>query len=198
MAYKKYKQFRIPDHDYSTAGYYFVTICSKNRECLFGSVVGDKVELTAIGQIVHDFWQQIPDHNDYIDLDAFVVMPNHIHGIIVIDRGCRNGRRNGRKTVLETDYAHGLSTVPTTKRGFQPEPKSLSIMIRNYKAAVTTEIRRKKLSKIVWQPRFYDHVIRDEISLLNIREYIHENPINWKKDRNYSCFVGQNTGGSVE
>jgi len=186
MVYKLQKQYRLPGYDYSLDGYYFVTICTRGRECLFGEVRDNQMQLSQLGKVIDGFWTKIPDHFTYAQMDEFVVMPNHVHGIIVIDHGRRNGRRNGRKTVRKPKIRHGLSTVPTviSKKHLQPQPKSLSIIVRNYKAAVTGESRRQNYSHDLWQPRFHDHVIRDEDSLNRIRLYIQENVFNWGKDRN--------------
>ncbi len=89
MLYKSQKQYRYKEYDYSQDGFYFVTICCKNREMFFGDVVVGKMQLSEIGKIAEKFWLEIPDHFSFVKLDKFIIMPNHIHGIIEIDN-CRN------------------------------------------------------------------------------------------------------------
>ena len=86
MVYKLQKQYRLPGYDYSRSGVYFVTICTKDRECYFGEIVDDKVVLSETGRIAKNFWLEIPDRFENVILDAWVIMPNHVHGILVIDK----------------------------------------------------------------------------------------------------------------
>ena len=166
------KTTRLKNYDYSTDGYYFVTICVKNNSCLFGNVNNGKIALSETGKIAEIFWQEIPDHFPFIRLDEFIIMPNHIHGIIIINR---------------RDVACNVSTEKTanTKKMSIISPKrgSLSSVIRSYKSNCTKTINKiQNKFNFQWQPRFYDHIIRDEKSLHNIREYIIHNPLNWDTD----------------
>jgi REP element-mobilizing transposase RayT len=156
---------RLKEYDYSQPGEYFVTLCTHEKVCVFGEVVEDEVQLTPMGEIAKRCWEEIPKHFPNVELDEHVVMPNHIHGIIVLND-------HGRDVQLN---------VPTR---LSPRRGSLSVIIRTYKAAVTAECRDKKYSEFRWQSRFYDHVIRDGQDLDRIREYIIENPIKWYLDEN--------------
>jgi exodeoxyribonuclease VII large subunit len=208
--YKLQKQYRLKGYDYSGNGWYYVTICTAKRRLLFGDVINEIVDLSKIGKIVEKYWRGIPRHFKYTQLDEFVVMPNHLHGIVVINRsnrgdGCRNGvytvptdnvrdgihpgRNGGIYTVptnlLPNDPFDEDKTVRNNKEGLHPQPNSLSIIIREFKAAVTRWVRSNSNVKNVWQSRFYDRIIRDDEELENIREYIRDNPARWEDDRNF-------------
>ncbi len=159
-------------------GYYFTTICTKNHLCYFGDIVDDEMMLNDIGEIAIKYWLEIPKHFNNVILDEFTVMPNHVHGILII-----NGNNNCR------DVACNVSTDNTTETNFMsqisPKPLSLSTIIRSYKSAVTKTINQKhEHGYFAWQPRFYDHIICNEQSFHNIRQYIINNPLMWNRDRN--------------
>jgi REP element-mobilizing transposase RayT len=150
---------RLKAWDYSRAGGYFVTICVKDRDCCLGGINNNEVSLSPFGGIVSRCWEEIPSHFSSVSLDEFVVMPNHVHGIIVI---------NGRD---------GACPVSTKK---QP---SLSVIVGAFKSAVTRKIHSEMpASAFIWQERFFDHVIRNDVDLDRVREYIHNNPLQWALD----------------
>ncbi len=174
--FKTHKQYRLPDADYSANGGYYVTICAHNHQCVFGDIINQKVELSSVGKIAHEFWEEIPNHVAFVKLDKFVIMPDHMHGILFIEN--KNNTNNFPRR-------HGQLTVPTKHtltilNPLQPQPDSLSIIIRTYKGAVTARCREKFNINPIWQPRFHDHIIRDENDLNRIREYIINNPENWE------------------
>ena len=144
---------RLKGYDYSGPGAYYITIVTRNRECLFGDVVNDKMILNESGKIADKYWKEIPEHFPNAILDEYIVMPNHLHGIINLD-------------------------TSTEKR--QP----IGVIINQYKRACTIEIRKFNIN-FGWHPRFHDHIIRNEKSLNNIRQYIINNPLNWKSDKNF-------------
>src|SRR3970040_2590542 len=151
-------------------GDYFVTICTKNQECVSGRIADGKMVLTRIGNIVKRYWLEVPEHFQNVKLDEFVIMPNHIHGIVIIEnQHCR-------------DAINGVST-----RAHNPmlSGNSLSKIIRWYKGRCTFEVNKiQNTIHFAWQPRFYDHIIRNEKLLQKIREYIHNNPLKWGIDEN--------------
>jgi len=161
---------RLPYWDYASAGWYFVTVCTKSRELFFGNVEGGQVVLSALGAIAQRFWTEIPEHCSGVEVDQWVIMPNHVHGIIVINETVRETRR---------DVACNVSTAPAPS--ISPRAGSLSAIIRSYKSAVTREARLQGF-RFAWQSRFYDHVIRDDKSLFQIREYLAHNPLGWDRD----------------
>ncbi len=156
MRYTTHKQIRLPYYNYASSAYYFITICTKNRVPLFGSIVDGIVELSWIGEIVDRCWKYIPTSAPYAIIDASVIMPDHFHGIVYINN---------------PEEKNSIS-----EKAFKPQKRSLSIVIRNFKSAVVAQARKTDPAIVVWQNRFYDHIIRNEQSLQNIRNYIANNP----------------------
>ena len=174
VRYKNKKQHRLKEYDYSNSGYYYVTICTKNKNNYFGEVVDGKMKLAGIGDIAENFWLKIPDTYNNVILDEWIIMPNHIHGIIVIQNIMNNRGDSNCKD------RNAPRHVPT---GLQPLCKnSLSSIINHYKGNVKRWCNKNGYEYFLWQSRFYDHIIRNEKSLFNIRKYIINNPINWDID----------------
>ncbi len=171
---------RLPGWDYASAGWYFVTICTRGRQPFFGRIANGEMYLSPIGETAVQFWQEIPRHTAaHVSLDAFVVMPNHVHGIIVI---------HDKPTVVETLQCNVSTTTDDVDKNpmsaISPRAGSLGAIIRSYKSAVTRWCRQNGYPEFAWQARFYDHIIRNEKALRNIRQYIFENPLRWERDRN--------------
>jgi REP element-mobilizing transposase RayT len=154
----------LKSYDYSQDGYYFVTICAENRKEWFGKVEKGEMILNQYGKIANQCWDDLPNHYLNCSLDSFVVMLNHIHGIIVII--------NKDVTIV----GNGLKPFPT---------HGLSEMIRGFKTFSSRKINEeiKNDNKFQWQKSFYDHVIRNETELYRIRDYIKNNPLKWDLDR---------------
>lgn len=159
---------RLQDWDYSTTGWYSVTICTKEKKCYFGDVMSGKVVLSELGEIVYKEWMKIKEIRSGVDLDEFVIMPNHVHGIIVITNDHINN--------VET---HGHASLQLNNIVKQ----NLSNIIRGLKGSITTKIRSSCNDQFAWQPRFYEHIIRNEKSLFQIRKYIQLNPLKWEIDK---------------
>ena len=181
---------RLPGWDYRSSGYYFVTICTKGREPFFGEVVDGSVVLSTIGQIVGAEWRGIEVRRRDVEVDEWVVMPNHIHGIVIL---C------GRPTV-ETPHRlpaeNALSAGAPLSNGGDAErfqrgastasrlaAGSLGAIIGQFKSRSTKRILRAGYRNFRWQPRFYDHIIRNERSLNDICRYIAHNPKKWELDK---------------
>jgi len=180
---------RLQKWDYGWNGSYFITICTRGRQCFFGKIINRSMLLSAIGEIAEKFWFTIPDHFPFIKLDAFVVMPNHVHGIIIIDK--KNGEKNVGAGAVETRHCL-VSTTPSPrslaspktigqKRFQNPGKNNLSSIIGSYKSVVSKHAHKIN-AEFEWQERFYDHIIRDYRSFKNIRNYIKRNPENWNRD----------------
>ncbi len=179
MAYKKQKQYRLPDHDYAQAGEYFNTICTKDQEHFLGEVQQGVMVLSEVGRIAQTHLLEIPDRFSNVVLDEWVVMPNHIHMILIIVGDRRN-------MINHVPTINHVSTVTTNKSGILNNPMELPVdtigkMMRWYKGRVSYECRKSGL-EFKWQARFHDHVIRDRSSLDNIRQYIQDNPLCWEED----------------
>ncbi len=134
------------------------------------------MQLSQVGKIAQKHWQEIPEHFDDVDIDEYVIMPNHVHGIIVINKPRR-------------DVACYVSTnnddMHQTMSKLSPKPGSLGTIIRSYKSSVTRWCHHFDDDLFRWQPRFYENIIRGEKSLNNVRQYIIHNPAKWLEDQNY-------------
>jgi putative transposase len=188
------KSTRLKNFDYSQNGYYFITICTKNHEYFFGEVKNDKMVLNKIGKIAEKFWLEAPNHFSNAKLDEFIIMPNHIHSIVII-KNYNAELCHVEPSVIETypletypletcpvETCHGMSLRKTNKFS-KPIKKSLSMIINHYKGAVKRHCNKKDIV-FAWQSKFYDHIIRNDKSLKNIREYIKYNPLKWDLDEN--------------
>ena len=177
------KSTRYSGWNYADEGYYFVTICTYGKEEFFGKVLNGKMQLNDIGKIVAEEWLKTPKIRKNITLDEWIIMPNHIHGIIIIEYKIDDGVETHCNTQkVET---HCNASLREYKNKFGPQSNNLSAIIRGFKG-ITTKIICEKFSKInfTWQSRFYDRIIRNERELNNVRNYIYNNPIKWESDKN--------------
>ena len=149
MEFENRKSTRIDGYDYSTPNYYFVTICTHNRRCIFGK----PANLNIYGKLAEECLLRIPKFYPTIKVDKFVVMPNHVHAIIIVEAG--NGEQNR---------------------------SNLTMVIGQYKMSVTKRIRRINVDERVWQRSFHDHIIRNQSGYQKIWEYIDNNPLKWEED----------------
>lgn len=163
---------RLPHWDYGQAGYYYVTICTKGRLPFFGSVEDGDVLLSAIGEIVAEEWVITGEIRPNVELDAWGIMPNHIHLILAITYKIESTRVKTRRRHVSTDAATQKWAANT-----------LGSIIGQFKSKCTKRIWAAGYKEFAWQPRFYDRIIQTEESLIKAREYIAANPVNWHKDR---------------
>ena len=152
---------RLKEWDYSIPWWYYITICTKDMRCWFGEVKNGEVNLNKYGKIAKKCFEEIPKHFKSVDIDYFVIMPNHVHGIIIINDAVETRDR----VSLQNDEKFG-----------KPLKNSLPVIINQYKGSVTRKIRKSGSPFFQWQPRFYDHIIRNEKDLHRIRTYIKNNP----------------------
>jgi REP element-mobilizing transposase RayT len=172
-----------------------VTVVVKERICQFGRVVIDAVDLSELGRAADACWRQIPEHHEHVGLDEHVVMPNHVHGIVIINEKPRGGVHG--RDVHGRDVQLNVPTENTSKRignSISPVKGSLSAIIRTFKAAVTTWSRANGYPEFAWQGRFHDHIIRNEVDLFRIRTYIRNNPLKWALDEENPDNVGSAEG----
>jgi REP element-mobilizing transposase RayT len=162
---------RLKNYDYTLPGMYFITINSKNKRPLFGGIEDSLMKLSQIGLIAENCWKRLPDHFDNIRLDRFIVMPDHIHGIITITHRTEKTGKLCLETIQKKDKAMAA---------ISPKTGSLGNIIRSYKSAVA-RFSHEFMPDFEWQPGYYDHIIRDFDELLRIQEYIKENPSNYEK-----------------
>ena len=175
---------RLPEYDYASVGYYFVTVCAHQHRCVFGEIQNDEMQVNAVGQIVEACWREIPRHFAHSGLDVFIVMPNHVHGIVVINE------MEAPSASMNKDQPDGRGTAcraPTREEFGKPVHGSLATIIRSFKSACTKQINvlRRTPGQSVWQRGFYDRVIRDEVELRAVREYIVYNPLKWDLDEEH-------------
>ena len=156
---KQRKATRLKDYDYSTCGFYFVTICTKDGKEWFGEIESGEMIFSRSGRIAEKCWIDIPAHFKHVKLDEFIVMPNHVHGIV---------------NIVGNAY---MRSLPNRTKML------LSSIVQQYKSSVTRKIRYScNHNRFQWQKSFYDHIIRTERSFNNIREYIKYNPLKWESD----------------
>jgi REP element-mobilizing transposase RayT len=179
MTYKPDKHhrrsIRLKGYDYAQAGAYFVTICTQGRACLFGDILDGHMRLNECGGIVAWTWQDLPNHAPNVALDAFVLMPNHVHGIIVIT----DTVGAGSEPAPTTEPAPTEPTPANTKRYALPE------IVRQFKTFSARRINKCRGTPgvAVWQRNYYEHILRSEESLNRVRQYILNNPHRWTYDR---------------
>jgi REP element-mobilizing transposase RayT len=172
------KSIRIKKYDYSGVGCYFVTICAKKKIKYFGKIIDGKMVLNLFGRIVFDEWIKTKSIRGDVELDEFVVMPNHVHGIVIIRRGVSNTPN----TVSQ--YGGVWQYAPTE---FQSPSNNLGAIIRGFKSASTKQTNQQKINIIFqWQRNYYERIIRNENELNKIRKYIIENPIKWETEKDNS------------
>lgn len=195
------KPNRMRGYDYSTPGAYFVTICVKNMECVFGSVTDGVMILNECGHIANHCWNDVLNHYANIELDAYCIMPNHFHGIVGITVGNGIANRNG---IFNETVGNGILNGndmfnETVGNGLKPFPTTtpcLSEIIRAFKTFSSRRINEMGAGICFrWQKSFYDRIIRDDGELNRIRQYIINNPAKWNADRNNEL-MGDEYAGS--
>lgn len=166
----RHKSIRISEFDYSQPGAYYLTLVTQDRQQILGQIVDNEMILSEVGKMVEEVWIAIPNHFASVELGEFVIMPNHIHGIISI--------------TVEATHA---SPLPRISKG--PMPGSIGAIVGSFKSAATKrfhEIQKYQESRL-WQRNYYEHIIRNERDYLAIYEYILANPMNWEKDEEFSA-----------
>jgi putative transposase len=159
------RSIRLKEYDYSQPGEYFLTICTNNHECIFGNIIHEEMKLSPEGKIAQRCWEEMPKHFSNVQLDEYIIMPNHIHGIIIL-----------------TDSMVGTRHAVSLREQFaKPVIGSVPTIVRSFKSATTKRIHeiRNTPSLPVWQSRFFERIIRSDKELDNIREYIFNNVLKW-------------------
>jgi len=210
MSDKFQNKYRIPsarlkNWDYRTNAMYFVTICTKNREHYFGEIEQGEMILSDIGKLCEEFLNKIPEHFPFVLIDESVVMPNHVHAIVVIDnpvsvatvetlhatslqsnaQQSNAQQSNAQQSNTQQSNAPTDITKNTAMASISPKSGSLSTILRSFKSAVTKDAHFIH-ADFEWQTRFHDHIIRNDESYHTIKNYIKVNPQSWKKDKFYN------------
>ena len=183
------RSVRLKAYDYAQPGAYFVTAVTQDRLCLFGDIADGEVRLNEAGRLIGKFWESLPDRFAGIALDLFVVMPNHIHGVIAIDPPVGAplvGARSRSKNAAPGDRPRATTRVAPTGGG---GGYALSDVIGAYKSLTTADYARRVTADgwpsfpgRLWQRNYYEHVVRGEDDMERIRAYIHDNPLKWEMD----------------
>jgi len=162
---KRKNSLRHPGYDYTTNGAYFVTICTHHRLNYFGAIEQQEMILSPLGKIVEERWLSLPTHHPTVELDVFVVMPNHFHGIVILQTGM-------------TGHA-------PTRQFSRPISNSISTIVGSFKASVTRTIKRLPNAPEfpIWQRNYHDHIIRNHREYETIATYVEHNPALWEQDR---------------
>ncbi len=186
MPYNPYihhrRSLRLQGYDYSQAGWYFITICSHNREFLFGDIIDGEMKLNDAGKIADECWIEIPKHFPNAILHDYVVMPNHIHGIVELT----GGNNVGAEDLLPPQ--ENIEYVPKQNAFQKMIPRSIGSIVKGFKIGVTKWFRYERVENFqpqqtVWQRNYHEHIIRNEQSYHKISEYIINNPRNWNIDK---------------
>lgn len=200
----KYKiaSARLQNWNYANAGIYFITICTKDRQHYFGEIKNAKMILSNAGVIADLIWYEIKNHAKNIELGEFVVMPNHIHAILILNENEMVDESANAMANVETRHALSLQQSPQSPQSSHSSPQSetektigqkrfqnqgknsISSIVGSYKSAVTKHCNRLGF-EFAWQPRFYDHIVRNADDFDRIQNYIVNNPINWADDKFY-------------
>ncbi len=174
MPHPERKKIRLPNYDYSQPGAYFVTTCVKNRQCVFGNIHNGQMQLNEYGKIVQEQWEWLHQQYPYLQMDAFVVMPNHFHAILII---VGNGRNHSQQyDTVRNVVGNGRD------RSLQCKIKPVPELMGAFKTRSSKFIHQLGFADFQWQKSYYDHIIRNEHSLNRIRQYIVDNPQKWELD----------------
>ena len=200
---------RLKGYDYYQPGAYFITICTENKICYLGNIVDGITISYPISDVIREIWLEIPEKFRGADLDAFIIMPNHVHGIVIINKECRDlihqTRRNNSENmrggfihqIRIKDYIEDLEVSfinqCTAKNHAPAKPKNWNLMqdskrtvgkiIRYFKAKTAKIVHDKFFPSFQWQRNYYEHTVRSARELNSIREYIINNPLKWALDR---------------
>ena len=173
------RSIRLKEYDYSQPGAYFITIVTYQRECLFGEITDEEIVLSKAGLVAKQQWERLPHRFHNIELSTFVVMPNHVHGIILMKDYGRGIAGNLK------DLDEGTSRYAPTERQFGKQiPGSIPTIVRSYKSAVSHRINLMRGTKNapVWQRNYYEHIIRNQTDLEQTYKYIQFKPVQWSRD----------------
>ncbi len=165
------RSVRLPGFDYSKVGMYFLTICAAERRSIFGEIRGNDATLGPIGRVVQTCWIEIPKHFPTVKIETYVVMPNHIHGILTIQSEWPDANRQEK-------------TAPAVESFGRPTPKSIPTIVRSFKSAASKRVRESGLAggESIWQRGYYEHVLRNTREYVEATNYILQNPARWAND----------------
>ncbi len=185
------RSIRLRGYDYSRPGAYFITICTYNRACLFGEIADDEMVLNEAGRIAEKCWHEIPSHFPHVRLDTFIIMPNHIHAIVILAEQPVDGTDVGAKNFSP------LRPHATAVRRSSGTSQTIGSIVRGFKIGVTKWMRQHTDVYNVWQRNYWEHIVRDEQELHRMRRYIIDNPAKWATDRENPVAINTNNRASL-
>ncbi|MDD5455878.1 MAG: hypothetical protein PHV30_02460 [Candidatus Margulisbacteria bacterium] len=186
------RSIRLKGYDYTQSGAYFITLCTQDRKHLFGEIVNHEIKLNDLGVIAARCWLEIPVHYPKVQLDEYIIMPNHIHGILIVGESF-----SSREELSPIVRANNYSPQPGWPQPGWPQPgwpqpdvssnpkgtsRTIGAIVRGYKIGVTKWAKENKAFEKIWLRNYYEHIIRNELELTRIRGYIKNNPLNWSND----------------
>ena len=181
------RSIRLQRYDYTRQGAYFVTICTRNRVCLLGDIVEGRMHLSEAGRLAQAVWEDLPRHYPHVQIDVWVIMPNHMHGIIILTEAQATEDDMPSGADPKTDV--GAISKINVGAGFKPAPTAptrhgLSEIVRAFKTFSARRINalHNTVGTPFWQRNYYENVIRNESALDRIRQYIVDNPARWRED----------------
>lgn len=169
----KTESTRLKTWEYTNPWWYFVTINTKNHQEFFGSIKNQIMILNEVGKIASKYWLEIPVHFPFVELDSFIIMPSHSHGVLILNDHCKDVAGNVSTEVINEKFSR-----------LSPKKYSLSKVVRSYKSAIIKWCNVNNHKSFAWQPRFFERIIRNEKELYNIRKYIEQNPLKWEIKKN--------------
>lgn len=172
------RSIRLKGYDYSQSGAYFITLCTQNREHVFGEISGGEMKLSPLGEIAYHEWLKNPNLRPNVALDVFVIMPNHMHGIILLLTSKGELHSPPIPPPLDLPANEGECDSP-----LRSPSNTIGAIVRGYKSAVTKQINLLNPGKIIWQRNYYEHIIRHEQAYHTISDYIIDNPLKWEQDK---------------
>jgi putative transposase len=181
ISYPERKANRLDGYDYSSEGWYFITICTKDHAEWLGKVVNEKMELNRTGELINRQWLWLRKQYNYIKLDDYTIMPNHVHGMLFIkNAGKDNPNCRDNPRIVPT-------TIKVSPELYKRRYNLLSKAMNAFKTTSSKLIHQSGLLEFSWQRSFYDRIIRDEKEFMQIKKYIQENPLKWYYDERYNC-----------
>ena len=190
------RSIRLKTYDYTHTGAYFVTLCTQDRKCMFGEIVDGEIHLNDVGQAIQWIWNALPERFPNIQLDQYAIMPNHLHGIIILARTDYFAHQDSYVAKVPDRFkqhmqAGAINRAPTKvpsphQAGAIHCAPTLGEIIRTFKALTTRYLRAAGVSDFAWQGSYFEHVIRNEDDLDRIQQYIIDNPTHWTENSSFT------------
>ena len=182
------RSIRLKGYDYAQAGLYFITICCQDRICRFGNVVNGEMKLNEYGIVAYNEWAKTPEIRPNVELGEFIIMPNHMHGIIrLLGRGELHSPEmtNELNSPNDSNELNVSDILGVCKTPLRSPSQTIGALVRGYKSTVTKQLGLLGFDDKLWQRNYYEHIIRDEQSYQTISKYIINNPVKWVDDKFY-------------